>query len=410
MAAGCSTICLPCSKEEYLGLVDDPAAFRRWVDGAFRDCPELFPDGFAEGYLLKDGRSSAKLGLRLRRIECNSTGKAFSVRPSCVMPYMAGWADDVESPLFLRRFGVPFWGLARVFGRDPMYWYRLEVGLGRNSVVGTTVRRVGVPVDLVADEHHQTHDGQKVYITTVVAEGCCLGAGVAGACDEVGLTEGYGTFKEEAQDVQPGYAPKTVNTDGWQATRLAWLALFGLVVVLRCFLHGWLKIRDGCKKHPHFHEASERAWQAYHAPDRRTFGQRIRRLREWAGRVLKGEILERVMRLCGRAQEYGRAYDHPDAHRTSAMLDRVMRSMNGYFDGCQHLHGSEEATERHVRAWALLYNFSPWGPEAQRANEGWQSPAERLNGHRYHDNWLHNLLVSASLAGYRRPTATPQTP
>jgi hypothetical protein len=32
---------------------------------------------------------------------------------------------------------------------------------------------------------------------------------------------------------------------------------------------------------------------------------------------------------------------------------------------------------------------------------GWQSPAERLNQHRYHDNWLHNLLVSASLAGYR---------
>ncbi len=407
MAAGCSTICLPSSKDDYQRLVEDPAAFRRWVDDAFRDSPELFPEGFAQGYLLKDARLSKKLGLRLRRIECNSTGGAFSVRPSCVMPYMAGWTDEVKDPLFLRRFGVPFWALAHVFGRDPMYWYRLEVSLGRNSIVGTTARRAGVPVDLVADEHHQTHGGVKVYIATVVAEGCCLGASVVDTCDEAGLTEGYRTFKEEAQSVQKDYAPRTVNTDGWQATRLAWLALFPLVVVLRCFLHGWLKIRDGCKKHPQFQEASDKVWQAYRAGDRRTFGQRMRRLREWALRVLKGEILERVLRLCGRSKEYGGAYDHPGAQRTSAMLDRVMRSMNGYFDGCQHLHGSDEAAEAHVRAWALLYNFSPWGPQTVRANDGYGCPAERLNQHRYHDSWLHNLLVSASLAGYRRPPHTP---
>jgi hypothetical protein len=410
MAPGRSTICLPIGKDDYLNLVDDPAAFRRWIDDSFRDSPELFPEAFAQGYLLKDGRTSAKLGLPLRRIELEANGRAFTVRPSCVLPYMAGWTDDVEKPLFLRRFGVPFWALAHVFGRDPMYWYRIEVSLGRNSLVGTTVRRVDVPQDLVADEHHQTHDGRKVYIATVVAAGCCLGASVVDTCDEVGLTEGYGVFRAEAQDVRPGYAPKTVNTDGWKATRLAWLALFPLVVVLRCFLHGWLKIRQGCKKHPQFHEASDKAWEAYRAADRRTFGQRIRRMREWAVRVLKGEILGRVLRLCGRAKEYGEAYDHPGAHRTSAMLDRVMRSMNGYFDGCQHLHGRDEAVESHVRAWALLYDFTPWGPQAKRANDGWASPAERLNRHRYHDNWLHNLLVSASLAGYRHPAASPQTP
>ena len=410
MTPGRSTICLPIDKDDYLTLVDDPTAFRRWIDDSFRDSPELFPEGFAQGYLLKDGRTSTKLGLPLRRIECKATGRAFTVRPSCVLPYMAGWTDDVEKPLFLRRFGVPFWGLAHVFGRDPMYWYRIEVSLGRNSLVGTTVRRVDVPLDLVADEHHQTHDGQKVYIATVVAEGCCLGASVVDTCDEVGLTEGYGVFRAEAKDVRSDYAPKTVNTDGWKATRLAWLALFPLVVVLRCFLHGWLKIRQGCKKHPQFPEASDKAWEAYRSPDRRTFGQRMRRMREWAVGVLKGEILNRVLRLCGRAKEYGAAYDHPGAHRTSAMLDRVMRSMNGYFDGCQHLHGSDEATEMHVRAWALLYDFTPWGPQAQRANDGWQSPAERLNQHRYHDNWLHNLLASASMAGYRHPAPSPQTP
>src|SRR5205823_2638684 len=154
-------------------------------------------------------------------------------------PYMAGLTDDVEKPLFLRRFGVPFWALAHVFGKDSSYWYRLEVSLGRNSIVGTTVRRADLPEDLVADEHHQTHNGAKVFIATTVAEGCCLGASLVPTSDEVGLTQGYSDFKEEAQDIDPDYAPATVNLDGWQASRLAWTGLFPLVVVLRCFLHGW---------------------------------------------------------------------------------------------------------------------------------------------------------------------------
>src|SRR5206468_4358343 len=131
------------------------------------------------GYTLKDDRTAKKTGLRLRRIQCKATNQAFTVRPSFVLPYQVGWTDDVEKALFLRRFGVPFWGLAYVFGKGPSYWYRLEVGLGRRSVV----RRVDIPRDLVADEHHQTHHGDKVFIATVVAGGCCLGASVVDTCD-----------------------------------------------------------------------------------------------------------------------------------------------------------------------------------------------------------------------------------
>lgn len=409
MTRGCSTICLPLGKDDYLALIDSPQQFRSWLDRSFGESPELFPPGFGQGYTLKDARTSAKLGLRLRRIQCKASGDAFTVRPSCVLPYLAGFTDDVQKPLFLRRFGVPFWALAHVFGKGPMYWYRLEVSLGRNSLVGTTVRRVPVPKELVADEHHQSHEGEKVYIATVVAEGCCLGASVVDTADESGLKEGYGVFKEEALDVEPDYAPRTVNVDGWSATRLAWLALFPLVVLVRCYLHGWLSIRDGCKKQAKFHELSEKVWHAFRAPGRQAFAQRLRRLREWAVRQLSGEILERAVRLCGRAREYAAAYAQPGCHRTSAMLDRVMRSMNGYWVGCQRLHGCDAAVELHSRAWALLHNFAPWCPQSRRANGGWRSPAERLNEHRYHDNWLHNLLVSASLAGFRGRRTPPQT-
>lgn len=76
--------------------------------------------------------------------------------------------------------------------------------------------------------------------------------------------------------------------------------------------------------------------------------------------------------------------------------------MNRYFDDGQHLHGSEVACKRHVRAWALLHNSRPWHPVTARANGGARSPAKRLNTHRYDNHWLQNLLVSGSLAGYRR--------
>ena len=55
------------------------------------------------------------------------------------------------------------------------------------------------------------------------------------------------------------------------------------------------------------------------------------------------------------------------------MLDRVMRFMNRYFDLGLHLHGSLDTANQHCRAWALLYNFSPWHTATTRANNGWLS-------------------------------------
>jgi|SRR6516164_8133496 len=401
---GCSTICLPVGKDLYDQLIDSPQQFRAWVDQAFRDHPELFPQAFAHGYTLLDSRVSVKRGLRQRRIRCKATGAAFSIRPCFVLPYMTAWTDDAAGPLFLRAFGVPFWALAQVFGRDPMYWYRMEVGLGRNSVVGTTVRQAAVPEHLLADEHHQTRDGVKNYVATTVGGGCCLGAALTEMADAEALQAGYSLFKQEAQNVQAEYAPATVNLDGWAATRQAWQALFSSVVFLRCYLHGWLSIRDRAKHLGEvFRTLSEKVWHAYHASNRRCFAQRLRRLGEWACRQVQvSGVREQVQKLCGRVHEYGQAYRYPGGYRTSNPLDRVMRAMNRYWEDGQHMHGSLRACGRHCRAWALLYNFRPWHPATARAHGGHRNPAERLNQHRYHDNWLSNLLLSASMAGYRR--------
>ena len=176
------------------------------------------------------------------------------------------------------------------------------------------------------------------------------------------------------------------------------------MVILLCFLHAWLKIWDRAKHlKEQFAEVSRRVWEAYHAPNRRSFAQRLRSLRQWAPRQLSGVVLEKVLDLCSKRPRWSLAYLHSGGHRTSNMLDRLMRGMNRDFDRGQHLHGSREACRLHCRAWALLSNFAPWHPATTRRNNDWCCPAERLNQHRYHDCWLQNLLISASLGGYRCP-------
>src|SRR5437868_1431071 len=312
---GQRTICLPIPEDAYARIVDDASEFRRTLDEAFRHAPEVFPNDFACGYQLKDERMSAKQRIRIRRIVLKN-GTAYSIRPSFLMPYLTARTAEVEAPLFLRKFGVPFWALARVFGRDPMFYYRLECALGRASIVGTTVK-VEVPEHLAADEHHQTRDGQKVYIATTVGGGCCLGAEPAEAAGTKELEAAYGVFREEAWDRVPDYAPATVNTDGWKGTRAAWKVLFPKVVLLLCFLHGWLKIRDRAKHlGAQFREIGRRVWGAYRAPDRRRFAQRLRRLREWAEKQLSGVVLETVWDLCAKRPRWSIAYVHPEGHRT----------------------------------------------------------------------------------------------
>ena len=263
---GHRTICVPIAEALYPRIVSDPNEFRRTLNERFRELPELFPKNFAAGYQLKDSYVSAKLGVTIRRIILTD-GVAYNVRPSFLMPYMTAHTEDVQVPLFLRKFGVPFWALAYAFGHSPMYWYRMECGLGRFSVVGTTVRQGDLPEHLLADEHHQTLDGQTVYIATTVANGCCLGAEPVETAGTDALKVAYQVFKDEARDIDSDYHPKTVNTDGWKGTQAAWKALFPKIVILLCFLHGWLKIRERAKHLKEvFAELSQRVWEAYHAP------------------------------------------------------------------------------------------------------------------------------------------------
>ena len=259
---GAKQIVIPMAQQQYDDIWHDADRVRSFIEQCTRSAPELFPAGFDQGYCLHGfGRESLKLsGLKLRKIVL-ANGASYRLRPSFIFSYMTGTADELAYPLLLAAHGVPFWLLTLGFGHNDMFWYRLIERLGRNSLVGTTVHDPAqLPSHLAADEHHADWAGQKGYVATTVGEGCVLGVGLTASADDAHLQEAYGVFAAEARDVEPEYAPETVNTDGWASTRNAFQTLFPLITVVLCFLHGFLKIRDRCRK---VRELHRRVWDVH---------------------------------------------------------------------------------------------------------------------------------------------------
>ena len=219
--------------------------------------------------------------------------------------------------------------------------------------------------------------------------------------EEEKLREAYEEFKEEAQEVNAEYEPETVNTDGFGSTIKAWKSLFVKVVLIRCFLHGFLKIRNRARRLSIFGELSKLVWDAYHQTTYEAFIDKITVLSLWSetNRTVLGEkTFEAVKKLCDRAHEYAKAYNHPKCKRTSNMLDRLMQRMDRYLFMKKYFHGHLQTAELGIRAWALAQNFLPYCPRAGPSEKS-ISPVHRLNGKVYHQNWLENLLVSSSLGG-----------
>jgi hypothetical protein len=400
------TIVLAISEKDYPSFMKDNETAHEKLGHFIREHPGLFPGSIEEqGYKLNGyTRFSKKLGIRMRRIETGGT--TYRIRPSFVMPYMRARTGEVEHPLFLLKFGVPFWALAEVFGRNAMFWYRAFLCLGQPSLVGATVHSPDkLPKDLLADEFHTRIQGEKAYIATTVASGCFLGVEASNGADEASLKEAYGVFRKEALALDPGYQPQTVNTDGWWATQKAWRGLFHRVFILECFLHAFLKIRDRATKKLQavFGQAADKVWEVYNSASKRQMGQRIRRLADWAGRqVPECPMKENLLKLCQKRRRWLAHFDFPDAYHTSSQLDRLMRVMERHAVNSQMFHATLQSTSKNFRALALLYNFSPSCPALTDRFPELISPAARLNGYVFHQDWLQNLLIASSLGGFRQ--------
>ena len=138
---GYRTIRLPLAETAYERLLTDRFDAKDRLEALYGECAELFPEAFPWGYACYGfTEPSLKPPLLGRRIRLEYGRTVFPIAPAFVMPSMTGRTQDVDQALFLRRLHVPCWAIAHVFGHDAMDWYRLEHGLGRFSLVGTTVK------------------------------------------------------------------------------------------------------------------------------------------------------------------------------------------------------------------------------------------------------------------------------
>lgn len=411
-------ICIPIEREMYEQIIEKTEWFRAYLDEYRGKYPELFPESLLGGYqCIGYCEASKKMPeVKLRRVRTkarNEAGKyeTYQVVPCFVMPYMTGYTEEVEKALFLHfKYEVPFDGLVYVFGKDESYWYRMSQHLGHYSLVGTTAKGAEqLPEDVAADEKHTGFNAETAYVATTVAKGCFWGASISLGADEASLTEAYGVFKEEAQTIQEDYEPKTVNTDGFKSTLKAWTTLFVQSILIRCFLHGFINIRKQAKRLSLFHDLADRVWEAYRQESYETFIDKIMVLQCWTQQQqtqLTQRCVEAILKLCNHAHDYARAYDHPTCHRTSNMLDRLMQKMDRYLFMMRYFHGHLHSAELTIRAWALAQNFLPYCSRSKQ-RDLFISPAHKLNASFYRQNWLDNLLVSASLSGRNGRTQTP---
>ncbi len=396
-------MCLSMPRETSQPIWGDAKAVRAVVHAAAHSPPARFPSTRAPGSRLTGRlRESAKLpGMRWRPLRLKS-GAVSTVRPRCVMPSMAGGAEDVADPLRLRASGVPPWLVAADFGHAAPSWARQVERLGRHRLVGTTVRDPEPwPQHRTADDHPTAWCGAKASIPITTGEGGVLGIAWTESADEAPRSAASGTCAAEARQGDPPDAPQTVNTDGWKATQHAWHVRLPALTVLLGFVPGFVPIRHRCRTAlalPH------QGWEVSRAATATEWTARLTALRAWAASHT-GPAAVRAVLATGwnRASASARASDHPGCRRTRPMVDRLTHRRSRVLSAPRGLHGPQRSSERRLRGWARRLHFCPYAPRAGQPR-AYQSPAHRLNHKRYPDNWLQNLLLSASLGGLRHQT------
>lgn len=163
------------TQKQYSAIWQDTAAVRSHIVSLIADHPEIFPAAISEGYQLHGQLPESKKlpGVRLRQIRI-ATG-VFTLRPSFVFAYMTGTVGDLEKGLLLLSVRTPIRVVTQVCGRNDIFWQRLLERMGRNSLVGTTVRVAEqLPEHLAADEHHLKWRREKGFLTMIAAKGCIL--------------------------------------------------------------------------------------------------------------------------------------------------------------------------------------------------------------------------------------------
>jgi hypothetical protein len=83
-----------------------------------------------------------------------------------------------------------------------------------------------------------------------------------------------------------------------------------------------------------------------------------------------------LRRLKDKSQVFQRAFDFPEAYRTSNQVDRPMNYLDRTLFAMQDFHGLWASAEQSSRAMALLWNFHPF---CRKTQSRWAGACVPLN-------------------------------
>ena len=188
---GAQPIGLSMTRETSQQSWGDAKAVRAVVRAAAPSPPARLPPKRAQGDR-RTGRRRASAtwpGRRWRQRRLQS-GAVSTLRPSFVMPSMAGGAEAGADPLRRLASGVPPWLGAEDFGHDAHSWARPVERLGRQSLVGTTGRAPAQwPQPRTADEPPTAWGGEKAALPLTTGEGGGRGIAWTESADDAHLRD-----------------------------------------------------------------------------------------------------------------------------------------------------------------------------------------------------------------------------
>ena len=296
----------------------------------------------------------------------------------------------------------PPWLLTVGFGRSEMYWYRVVERLGRNSLVGTTVRDPARVARSIWRRTSITPLGRpRAYIPTTVGGGCILGVVLTAAADDVHLRRPTACSPPRRGTSTPGTPPRRSTLDGWGRRR-------GTRVQLAVpYRSRWCSV---------FCTGSSRSATAAARPANCTAGcgdvvpcrhrggvptpdgrvSAVVRTQTWTASVRE------MLRSCGTKDGILRGGLFPSGMPSHEQRGGPSDEPAVPADVCRP---GPARPSRLVRVTAaglgVAVELPPHALGATTPTH--DSPAHRLNGKRYHEHWLHNLMASTSLMGFRNP-------
>jgi len=248
------------------------------------------------------------------------------------MRYMSGKTTESWFALLLIFYGVPLWIIVLGFKKNEQFWYRQFTYFGRFDIVGTSVKQAHkLPQNIAVDEKFTWLRAKLVYVAMLVGMNCLLGICLSQRSDEVSLEEAYGEFKTEATEINRDYQVISVVTDGWKATSNAIKKLFCESIIILCFLHSVIKIRNVAQKEPCKKELFNKIWEIYRQENPKDFVTKMDELKQCSSvHIQKPSVIEQLDKMQQKTEFFTKAYQQKNALTTSNSIDRPMRMLDRF--------------------------------------------------------------------------------